>query len=397
MCVNATGPAAHRLLLNRPAGSDGPTGTMNPRDAMTSEDMSVPSRRSDDEMFLLGSDSVVGHDDCSWQDTWIDSDEDGSSIDQALSALEERMSHRFPHSEGREGFTLVELLVVIAIIGTLVGLLLPAVQSARESARRTQCRSNLRQLGLAVMNYETAKRAMPPRRTMTTGSVRGWGPTILPYFEEAALQAKYRFDKNFYDPLNAEVLQTGLPIFMCPSAPNPRMVTVIQGGVTSQGVAGDYFGTNSFSSTKYGVTSLSGNNQITALDDTPRVRQLKQITDGLGKTMLFTEQAGRADYYILRSKQATNAGLSQATAWGSWPSYQVFQVQIFGGDGVTKDGSGLCVINCNNSQGVYSFHPGSTDAVFVDASVRTLGEDLDPNILIGTVTINGQEVVPSEF
>ncbi|MEI8228713.1 MAG: DUF1559 domain-containing protein, partial [Planctomycetota bacterium] len=62
----------------------------------------------------------------------------------------------------RNAFTLVELLVVIAIIGTLVGLLLPAIQSARESARQTGCKNNLRQLGVAMHNYETARRRLPP-------------------------------------------------------------------------------------------------------------------------------------------------------------------------------------------------------------------------------------------
>ena len=96
----------------------------------------------------------------------------------------------------RRGFTLVELLVVIAIIGVLVGLLLPAVQSARESARRSQCQNNLKQLGLAMSNYSSAKGGYPPSMhddnaqkatdgTSGTGNVTGlsWMYFILPYCE----------------------------------------------------------------------------------------------------------------------------------------------------------------------------------------------------------------------
>src|SRR3954451_689431 len=99
----------------------------------------------------------------------------------------------------RSAFTLVELLVVIAIIGILVALLLPAIQAARESARRSQCTNNLRQLGIAALNYESSKKAFPYGRkrgqvTKADGStaalnVAQWGHLawILPYAEEGAI------------------------------------------------------------------------------------------------------------------------------------------------------------------------------------------------------------------
>ena len=93
-------------------------------------------------------------------------------------------------SASRRGFTLVELLVVIAIIGVLVALLLPAVQSAREAARRGQCTNNLRQIGLAVHNYEDTWKAMPP------GSYHGvfgtWLLHILPFMEQTSLHQQIR-------------------------------------------------------------------------------------------------------------------------------------------------------------------------------------------------------------
>ncbi len=132
----------------------------------------------------------------------------------------------------RRGFTLIELLVVIAIIGILMGLLLPAVQAVREAARRTQCLNNLRQLALAVHNYESARRHFPP-----SAEFAGYGPIntnsswsihgrLLPYLEQ----------NNVYDNVNLnvawddQVAISGLkiPIYSCPSDPHadtPRDVS----------------------------------------------------------------------------------------------------------------------------------------------------------------------------
>lgn len=137
----------------------------------------------------------------------------------------------------RVAFTLVELLVVIAVIGLLVGMLLPAVQAARESARRGQCVNNLKQIGIALSNYESAVRTFPPAYLLTSGIQSGtayginypddgsnglngwaWGTLLLPYLEQHALYQGLNLNLPCWAPANAALVQTKLPVFLCPSA-----------------------------------------------------------------------------------------------------------------------------------------------------------------------------------
>jgi prepilin-type N-terminal cleavage/methylation domain-containing protein/prepilin-type processing-associated H-X9-DG protein len=125
------------------------------------------------------------------------------------------------------GFTLVELLVVIAIIGILIGLLLPAVQAAREAARKSQCKNNLKELGLALMNFESARGALPtggqgtkPNAPQVAWDVNGTYAYLLPYMEQAPAAAMMNLAFAYNDnraPGNQIAARTQVPSFLCPS------------------------------------------------------------------------------------------------------------------------------------------------------------------------------------
>ncbi|HUQ69794.1 MAG TPA: DUF1559 domain-containing protein, partial [Planctomycetaceae bacterium] len=137
----------------------------------------------------------------------------------------------------RHGFTLIELLVVIAIIAILIALLLPAVQQAREAARRTQCKNNLKQIGLAMHNYHDIHNTFPPSFIMRNPpsananaverSMYGWGSLILPQIDQAPLFNQLNVGTTLLETNlingNLAALQTSFPAFRCPSDTGPQL------------------------------------------------------------------------------------------------------------------------------------------------------------------------------
>ncbi len=202
-------------------------------------------------------------------------------------------------SKNRSAFTLVELLVVIAIIGVLAGLLMPAINNAREAARKMTCTSNLRQLGLAVAEYESAYKILPQAGQLDRDySVQA---RLLPFLDEGPLFTALQFDKPAFtgsfsekipNPALVQHFATALPIFLCPSDPTQRVTTV----TTSRG-AFSYGGIN------YMVSFGSGTRknydfrwETDGLFYEPFAARFSRATDGMSNTVMLTETCRSAGW-----------------------------------------------------------------------------------------------------
>jgi prepilin-type N-terminal cleavage/methylation domain-containing protein len=196
--------------------------------------------------------------------------------------------YRFQCRIKRPAFTLIELLVVIAIIAVLIALLLPAVQSAREAARRMQCTNNLKQIGLALFNYESANGALPPT-SILWGVEKGskvrqfksnWSvlARITSFLEASPLYNAMNFDYKNSDVQNTTVSMIVISTYLCPSDPSPAVNPSNGYAQGSYGnVVGDWY-----------VWEELG--QINRVAFSPNVsKRLAQFTDGLSNTLIFSE------------------------------------------------------------------------------------------------------------
>jgi prepilin-type N-terminal cleavage/methylation domain-containing protein len=194
-----------------------------------------------------------------------------------------------------KGFTLVELLVVIAIIGILVGLLLPAVQAAREAARRMQCQNNLKQIGLALHNYESTFKILPPGHIQPTNATPH--TMILPYVEASNGHALFDFRVAMFHPNNYAATTLQFPFYQCPSEPSAGFVTWPPGTSEQAGktnyvqnmglnsVYRDNFAAANANATGYGLRT----GMFFQTSSAVRPVRFADVTDGLSNTVMFAE------------------------------------------------------------------------------------------------------------
>jgi prepilin-type N-terminal cleavage/methylation domain-containing protein/prepilin-type processing-associated H-X9-DG protein len=291
----------------------------------------------------------------------------------------------------RPGFTLVELLVVIAIIGVLVALLLPAVQSAREAARRMQCQSNLKQMGIALHNYESSHKRFPPgciqqgadpqfaagataANTINDTESWAWGAFLLPYIEQQALYDQAGIGRGELLQKVVNLASTPISSYRCPSDGRaPKVRTSVGFTVRFAPWATSNYKANCGHS-GCGVSGSDGifwRSNAPGEGGTPSDVGFRQIEDGTSNTIALGEIA-----WI----RAVSGGVQlrhQAAVWAGC---------IQGQQGNCVDdifATGRAAINhlTNNAdqlaESFSSMHPGGASFVFADGSVRYLSDNVD--------------------
>jgi prepilin-type N-terminal cleavage/methylation domain-containing protein/prepilin-type processing-associated H-X9-DG protein len=286
----------------------------------------------------------------------------------------------------RRGFTLIELLVVIAIIGVLVALLLPAVQRVREAAARSQCKNNLRQIGLALHNYHDREGRFPPGYVSTVagdgadeGPGWGWGAFLLGDLEQDNLKQHIRFDRDIGDTTNGDARIHKLAVFRCPSDDAVAIFTTAGNPVpVAHANYVGVFGTNEIEDDPGGGNGVFFRNSRLRMAD---------ITDGASNTFLIGERS-------------SNIALSTWTG-----SVTKAEVPLQSEPTVTE-GPQLLVLGRGDHEpnspsahidDFYSRHPQGVNCLFGDGSVRSIGNAVTPAVWKGIQTRSGSEIVATDF
>jgi prepilin-type N-terminal cleavage/methylation domain-containing protein/prepilin-type processing-associated H-X9-DG protein len=327
-----------------------------------------------------------------------------------------------PHH--RRAFTLIELLVVIAIIAVLIGLLIPAVQKVRESAHRAKCQNNLKQIGLAVLNFENANGCFPPAASMGTSSTPGAQPgnfyavhaRILPFLEQDAI---YRMvDLSYSATIQPSVTAQRISVYICPSDPNDRPGPGAPGPYgTSYGAGmGDWF--------TFNISARTGGNGAVPWVMYPSQQGVRQtdIADGTANTVGFAEVKMFGSYIAQLASLSSTPPATPAdmvaiggtlhvgechSTWAVGDEMYIGITFVFPpntfvpytnpADGQEYDVDGVWP---TNGSGTYhsaitsrSYHRGGVNALFMDGSVRFITDSIAQLTWRAVGTRNGGEPV----
>jgi len=282
----------------------------------------------------------------------------------------------------RAGFTLVELLVVIAIIGILIALLLPAVQAAREAARRAQCANNLKQIGLALLNYHNTHRIFP-YGTGGGGTWWSWSALILPYMEANNIHDQIDFGHpyNHVHPTNNDAMKNFIDTYICPSAPEPGLCTCC-GGIP---------GVEDAAETNYSAVATHRDDSEAHYARDPdgtgvmhlrSKTRIADILDGTSQTLLVAEMDLDQDDPYKATAGASHCPDGQCHLGKLWASENRLTT-AYGINGEIE----------HIRPGPRSLHPSGAQFVFADGHVSFLEETIDQDLLEALTTRDWGEIV----
>ena len=275
----------------------------------------------------------------------------------------------------RRGFTLIEMLTVVAIIAVLIMLLLPAVQSSREAARSTQCRNNLLQIGIAMGNYASTHRVLPPGVVNPKGPISnlpqgyhvGWAVQILPFMEQSNIHRRIDFRQGVYAGANATVLVTHIKAFLCPSDWRPGTMNYM----------GCHHDTEApIDAANHGVLYL--NSRVAHEDITDGLAHTILVGEGRGSGMLGWASGNRSTHRNAGHRLNDHDSLVLTRPIGLSPSSPVTDPPEPGTVEAWVQGGLLPMYYVG---GFSSWHPGGANFLFCDGSARFLKETTHPDVL----------------
>jgi len=296
---------------------------------------------------------------------------------------------------GYRGFTLIELLVVIAIIAILIALLLPAVQQAREAARRTQCKNNLKQIGLALHNYESTYSVFPNVNSANNPiSGTTFFASILPMIEQGNTYARYDFNLGNSAAVNREAVGQQIAAYLCPTAPLRRPVPGCTGDSgRAPGMYAACVGSVAYEMYWTAPNRPNLNGALIYSDAVGGKTAIRDFTDGTSNTLMIGETAYNLPSYKFAASDALCPGQPRYsfTYWSNpYPTSTGISTQYgFNLKDNGQPGNGFV----NNWVGTFrSEHTGMVNFALSDGSVRGISDNISSVVLTALATRNGGEV-----